>query len=224
MAKLKKFVDNGAILVGVEPYYDRHRHTILKFEETKDIVKFTPLDIVDGLKVVELPTKEFYDMYKPIPNYPIAKAIQVFLEYAKVLGATKEVMELFGKIVPITDEMIKTAISKRKVEPKIDTEQSKKLKKEVRKESAKTTQEKPVKKSVEKSTPKAKSTKTGEPKISAAQMFKDLIMAGELTDDAIFKKVQDAFNLDDNKRGYVKWYRNNLIKSGVNPPTVKGIK
>ncbi len=217
MAKSKKSVDNGVIMVGVEPYYDRHRHTILKFEETKDAVKFTPLDIVDGLKVVELPTKEFYDMYKPIPNYPITKAIQVFLEYAKTLGATKEVMELFAKITTVTDEVIKVATTKRRTEePKIVVEKSKK-------ELKKVAQEKPTKQAVEKRPVKPKQANP-DGKKSAAQTFKDLIMEGKLTDDEIFKKVQEEFNLDDSKRGYVKWYRNNLIKSGITPPTLKGVK
>jgi len=56
------------------------------------------------------------------------------------------------------------------------------------------------------------------PDSSAASMFKTLIMEGKLADDQIFKKVADKFNLDDSKRGYVKWYRNYLQKKGQNPP------
>ena len=63
---------------------------------------------------------------------------------------------------------------------------------------------------------------TGEKKPSAANMFKDLIMEGKLTDDQIFAKVQKEFGLDDNKRSYVKWYRNDLTKKGMNPPAAKG--
>jgi predicted DsbA family dithiol-disulfide isomerase len=57
---------------------------------------------------------------------------------------------------------------------------------------------------------------------SAAQMFKDLIMEGKLTDDKIFEKVAAQFGLDEKKRGYVKWYRNDLRKKGMNPPEPKG--
>ena len=46
-------------------------------------------------------------------------------------------------------------------------------------------------------------------------------MEGKLTDDQIFAKVQKEFNLDDNKRSYVKWYRNDLNKKGMNPPAAK---
>jgi len=52
-------------------------------------------------------------------------------------------------------------------------------------------------------------------------MFKDLIMEGKHTDDQIFAKVQAAYNLDEKKRSYVKWYRNALTKEGKNPPDAK---
>lgn len=55
-------------------------------------------------------------------------------------------------------------------------------------------------------------------KPSASSMFCELIMAGELTDDEIFAKVQAAFGLDDGKKSYTKWYRNDLRKKGKNPP------
>ena len=72
--------------------------------------------------------------------------------------------------------------------------------------------------------PAAKPVKAGEKKPSAAQMFQDLIMAGKLTDDQIFEKVQAEFGLDEKKRGYVKWYRNHLKKQGANPPEAKVAK
>ncbi len=53
---------------------------------------------------------------------------------------------------------------------------------------------------------------------SAASMFKELIMAGKLTDDQIFAEVQRAFSVADSKRSYVGWYRNHLAKEGHNPP------
>lgn len=66
--------------------------------------------------------------------------------------------------------------------------------------------------------------KSGEekaPRESASQMFCDLIMAGNLTDDKIFEKVQTKFGLDDKKRSYVAWYRNKLTKNGKKPPAAK---
>ena len=52
-------------------------------------------------------------------------------------------------------------------------------------------------------------------------MFKELIISGELTDDKIFEQVKAQFGLDDSKRSYVAWYRNNLRKKGVKVPDGK---
>lgn len=62
---------------------------------------------------------------------------------------------------------------------------------------------------------------TGEKRETAAALFQELIMAGTLTDDKIFAKVKDKFDLDDNKRSYVAWYRNKLTKDGKKPPAAK---
>ena len=61
-----------------------------------------------------------------------------------------------------------------------------------------------------------------ERKATAGTMFKELILAGQLTDDQIFAAVQKEYGLDDGKRGYVKWYRNDLKKKGSNPPEALG--
>lgn len=68
-----------------------------------------------------------------------------------------------------------------------------------------------------------KSGKKGDaaPRESAAGMFCELIMAGNLTDDKIFEKVRVKFGLDDKKRSYVAWYRNKLKKDGKKPPEAK---
>jgi hypothetical protein len=62
---------------------------------------------------------------------------------------------------------------------------------------------------------------------SASSRFKELIMANgsakkPLTDEEIFAKVAAEFNLDDSKKGYVAWYRNDLKKKGENPPDPVG--
>jgi hypothetical protein len=62
----------------------------------------------------------------------------------------------------------------------------------------------------------AKAEKTATP--SAASRFRELIMAGKQTDDAIFDTVAKEFNLDEKKRVYVSWYRKDLEKKGLNPP------
>lgn len=87
----------------------------------------------------------------------------------------------------------------------------------------------PTEKEIEMAKAKAKAKaakqakKTGEkvPRESAAQMFKDLIMEGKKTDDQIFAAVKAKFKLDDKKRSYVAWYRNQLSKDGQKPPAAK---
>lgn len=71
---------------------------------------------------------------------------------------------------------------------------------------------------VAKTDTKAKAPAAGR---SAADAFRELIRAGKLTDDAIFAKVQAEFQLDDKKRGYVSWYRNDLRKKGEKVPDAK---
>lgn len=82
-------------------------------------------------------------------------------------------------------------------------------------------QAKPVKAASAPTAPKAaklKTVPTGQPKRTSAAAFRELIMAGKLTDDKIFASVQAEFGLSDDKKSYVKWYRNELTKKGLSPP------
>lgn len=82
--------------------------------------------------------------------------------------------------------------------------------------------EKAAKKAAEQAAKPPKAPKVaGEPKVrkpSASALFCSLIMEGKLTDAQIFAEVQKVFGLDDGKKGYTKWYRNDLRKKGKNPP------
>ncbi len=50
--------------------------------------------------------------------------------------------------------------------------------------------------------------------LSAASRFRDLILQGKLDDDSIFATVKAEYGLEDKKRPYVAWYRNELIRKG----------
>lgn len=63
--------------------------------------------------------------------------------------------------------------------------------------------------------PKPESQGPGSDYKNASQMFRDLILKGGKTDDDIFKAVKERFGLDDSKRNYVGWYRNELKKKGL---------
>lgn len=199
--------------VGV--YYDHQRRTCLLVSDGEQ-VEYIPLDISDGFQVHSTTLASFSQRYTKMPDYPLDKAAQLYLNYALAVGATNEVIDHLSKIISVTDEDRKMATSKRAAAP------AKPAKKEVvekpaRKRRAKKTETAPIEKPARKR--RAKSTSTEY--TSAAQMFQGLIMDGKLTDDEIFSQVQKAFGLDDKKRSYVTWYRNNLIKKGANPPEAR---
>lgn len=199
---------------------DFNRRTCLELFRDDDHVHHIPLSVDDGLQVVKLSHEEFDRKFKPLENYPAEKAAKLYAEYSQHLGATKEAMQQLAKLCPILDKEIEMATAK-----KAANATTKDAKAATAKANAKT---QPAAKSAAKPAAKAAPAKPakqpaakGEKRESAAQMFQDLIMAGKLTDDKIFEKVQEKFGLDEKKRGYVKWYRNHLKKQGANPPEAK---
>jgi len=190
---------------------DRQRHTCIELSRQDGTVKFIPLSI-EGLEVQEMSAERFDKIWSPRIDYPADRAAKLYAGYAADLGGSLEAMQALATIIPLSQPEISMATTKKKAA-------------EAAKPAAKkTAAPKADTKAAAKKTaaPKAAKESTGERKPSAAQMFKDLIMEGKKTDDQIFAAVQKAFNLDDNKRGYVKWYRNDLTKKGLNPPAAKG--
>lgn len=205
----------NAVASSIGVYRDHQARTCLLVEDGEQ-VKFIPLDISDGFHVHETTKASFDQRYKLMPEYPMDKAAQLYLNYCLAVGATDEVIDQLSQFISITDEDRKVATSKRAAAP------AKPAKKEVvekpaRKRRVKKTETAPVEKPARKRRVKSTSTEY----TSAAQMFQGLIMEGKLTDDEIFSQVQEAFGLDDKKRSYVTWYRNNLTKKGMNPPVAK---
>lgn len=202
---------------GIIPCYDRQRRTCIQVERTSTHVKYIPLDVNEGLQVLTATANEFDQRYEPMVNYPAEKACQLFLNYSQTIGATKEALGYLGQIVNVSKQEADMATTKKTAatEKAAATKTAAKKAAPVTKPAAKSAPAKTAK-------PAAKpAAKTGEKKMSAAQMFQDLIMQGKLTDDQIFEKVQAQFGLDEKKRGYVKWYRNHLKKQGANPPEAK---
>lgn len=207
MVKVKKTVEtSGRVLV------DFSQHTVIELERTEDKVRYIPFDGENGLRILEMKIANFDKTYKPLPDYPVERAAKLYLSYAGHLGATLEAMTHLGKFTKITQGEI--AMATNKTTP---------AKKEPAKKSSRKVEEstKPTKTAAKVSDKKPVKAATSDKKHSAAQMFKDLIMEGKLTDQQIFHKVQAEFNLDDSRAGYVAWYRNNLQKSGHNPPPTK---
>jgi len=198
--------------------YDRQRRTCLEVDRCAGDVRYIPLNTAQGLEVLDLSAKEFDSRYMPMIDYPADRATQLYLGYAQTIGATTEALEYLGKVITITKQEHDMATSKKKAiqaaTEKAKEAAEKKTAKAAKKATGKPAADKPVK-AVKAATAK------GEKRETAAQLFQDLIMAGKLTDAQIFAKVQEKFGLDDNKRGYVNWYRKHLEKNGKKPPTAK---
>lgn len=201
---------------------DFNRHTCIEVSRQAGLVKYIPLNIA-GMELLEMNSSEFDRTYSQLNDYPVEKAAQLYAEYAAQLGGTKEAMQALATFVPLTPKEIEMATTKKAASAAAKTETAAKAK--AAKPAAKTavTKETKAKAPAPAKTTKAPAAKkeAGEKKPSAANMFKDLIMEGKLTDDQIFAKVQKEFGLDDNKRSYVKWYRNDLTKKGMKPPAAK---
>ena len=204
---------------GIVPCYDRQRRTCIQVERTGAHVKYIPLDVSEGLRVVTATVREFDQRYEPMVDYPVEKACQLFLNYSRTIGATKEALDYLGQVINVSKQEFEMATKKQQAAPQSEEKQTTKSRREAN-GAEKPTTTKPTKAAAA----KAPAAKAGEKKPSAAQMFQDLIMQGNLTDDQIFEKVQAEFGLDEKKRGYVKWYRNYLKKQGMNPPEPKAPK
>jgi hypothetical protein len=208
---------------------DRQRHTCIEIFRKDGLVHCIPLNI-EGLEVVQMNEDSFNSVYKPLSDYPVVKAARLYAAYAADIGGSKEAMKALSSIHPLSSQEIEMATAKKTAAKAVEKETKATKKVAVEKPAkaapvkvakaapAKVAKAAPAK--VAKAAP-AKKVATGEKTHSAANMFKDLIMEGKLTDDQIFAKVQKEFNLDDNKRSYVRWYRNDLTKKGMNPPEAK---
>lgn len=173
---------------------DYQGRTCIQVKRDIATVTFIPID-VSGFHLTYLDAKKFDERFRPIEKYPVKKACEHYLRYAVEYGATQDVLDHLGRVVTITEEQ--STMAKKNLASKSEAAGS-------------TTSS------------KGKSVKQpGEKRESASNLFKQLIMEGKLTDDAIFAKVKEKFGLDDKKRGYVAWYRNHLKKEGKNPPEAK---
>lgn len=200
---------------------DHQRRTCIELDRDNEQVRFVALDVENGLNVGLAPPKEFDARFKPLADYPIGKAAQLYVEYARNLGATEQVMRALGKLTPVTHEDIEMATKKKAARvataPKTGAAKKAPAKKAATKKEAPAKETKAVKKAPAK---KAAGEKTGRGP-TAASRFQELIMEGKKTDDQIFAVVQKEFGLDDSKKSYVKWYRNYLDKQGKKPPAAK---
>lgn len=190
--------------------FDSERRTCLVVSQDNDVTKFIPLETENGLIVCSTSTKQFEARFKTVPNHSLSRGAAIYARYAIEIGASNEVMSFLRNFTPITPQEVAMATNR-----KNQNEADKTSKQEASKAKAK---KQPAAKPEKVAKPKAAAAAvkpSGEKKLTASTMFKELIMEGKLTDDKIFEKVQAKFGLDDSKRNYVKWYRNDLKKKGV---------
>lgn len=217
---------NTASAPAIVPCHDNQRRTCIQVERVNGHVKYIPLDVGIGLEVQSMSADVFDQRFAPMVNYPVEKACQLYLGYSQNIGASKEALDFLGQVISISKQEFEMATTKKAAAPAEEKRTASRRATNGTKEPAKagrrTTD--PVVEAPKAKAAKAPAKKDGEKRESAAQMFQDLIMAGKLTDDQIFEKVQEKFGLDEKKRGYVKWYRNHLKKQGKNPPEPKVAK
>ena len=216
---------NTASVPAIVPCHDHQRRTCIQVERVNGHVKYIPLDVGTGLEVQTMGVDVFDQRFTPMVNYPAEKACQLYLGYSQNIGASKEALDYLGQVISISKQEFTMATAKKAAPPadaKTPARRASNGKPTPAKAGRRTTD--PVVAPAKEPKAKAAPAKAGEKKMSAAQMFQDLIMAGKLTDDQIFEKVQAEFGLDEKKRGYVKWYRNHLKKNGKNPPEPKVAK
>lgn len=188
--------------------HDHQRRTAIVFDDDGETVSFIPLSYENGLEVESLSVDAFAVLYPTVmADYPVERAATLYVQYSHSIGASDDALEVLGRFIKLTKKDIEMA-----------------TKKPAAKAAAKTAKGAPAKKTTAKAAKAAPAAK-GEakaPRESAAAMFKELIMAGNLTDAKIFEKVSTKFGLDEKKKTYVAWYRNKLTKDGANPPAAKG--
>ena len=179
---------------------DSERRTCIEVSRMDGVVQYIPLETT-GLDLLETSAQSFDARYKMhVTDHPADHAAKLYVRFAKELGASREAVNCLAHLTPISTQEANMAVARRnKLEEQKTTKPTK---------PTKVKAEKPAKVKKER----------GE---TAASMFRRLIMTGKLTDDKIFQQVQEKFGLDDSKRGYVTWYRNDLTKKGENPPTAK---
>lgn len=209
-------------------YADHQRRTAILLKAEEGQATYIPL-LIEGFELNTMSQQEFNRQFYLMEDYPVEKAAKLYAGYAADLGGSLEAMQALASITTLSAKEIEMATAKKAAAAaKTTATKTAAAKGKAAPAAKKATTAKPVPVKEAKGKPvpaagkEAKAPKAAaEKKPSASQMFKDLIMAGKKTDDQIFAEVQKAFNLDDSKKSYVKWYRNDLTKKGMNPPAAK---
>lgn len=210
--------------VGPTVCADHNRRISLEISRIDGTVIHIPL-MSSTFDTVTEDASSFDQRFTPVEGYPAERAARLFVEYAQHTGATNAAIHELGRLTTITKQEKEIMVAKAKTvaDKKPAAAKTKVKEKTAPKEKGgvKIAAKKAVAKGKQPAALKAAKEKSGP---TAATRFRELIMAGKLTDDQIFATVQKEFGLDDKKRTYVAWYRNDLVKKGEKPPTAKEAK
>lgn len=218
-------------------YQDRQRRTCIVVDADNEDYSLVKLDTSLGLRISTMPVDQFEDAFTEIEGYPIHKAIEQYVEFARYCGATQDVVDKFNYILDAEEKKgVDVKLTRLKLQqvklldgkaakapsakpaddtPPWDDEPSVDNPKQTKK--GKTAMARQPKASVKVPSNSA-TTNTGsikQPRRTAASAFKDLILTGQYSDDEIFATVQKEFGLDDSKRSYVAYYRRELKNKGL---------
>lgn len=197
----QKIVFPSGQVLPFKVYTDWNANSCIELHRDNGFIFFIALVPGKKMEKQSAAARAFEGDWKPLTRYPAAKAAQFYLDYASlgVVSAEKAALNCLKQIInPTEEDMTEEAKTEKKAKaPKKDKAPKKAAKGKAAKKEGK--------------------TREG----SAAATFKELILKGTLTDDQIFAQAQKKHGLDDSKRSYVAWYRNNLRKSGVKVPDAK---
>ena len=199
-------------------YVDRQGRTAVVTKVSGNRVEYVPLVTEEPLEGQLAEDSDFLERYKLIDDYPPQRAVDIMVGFTVFTGMTEQAARWLGRVAEIKPDELSKSLAAAST-PRATKSKDKRHKSDgVR---VKEVEDKPLAKPAPKRaartepTAKAPVDKGGKkPRHSAAQMFKDLILEGKLTDDQIFEAVQKEFGLSDDKRRYVNGYRGTLIREG----------
>jgi hypothetical protein len=183
---------------------DHQGRTCLRLKDELQTTSFIPMGISNGFQVETTSTESFTQRFQPLPDYPILRACQLYFQYCRRVGATKEVLSHLGTMIEISEADHLEIITKRDgIKEKSSAAKNTgtpKVKKSAKVPVATTERKRPV-------------SKSGKYP-SASAMYQALLIEGKLDDKALFAEVQKDFGLPDKSSTHVAWYRNKLKRAG----------
>lgn len=187
-------------------------HSCIVIEHTKKTIIFVTLYDMQEigsprcLRLLEATPEEFNQWYKRA-DYPAERLAEIYLQFGITLGATPKALSALGRFIHIFDYEFDQAVRVYSDAQPIPEEKVISSKNKLRNG--------PVVSGLSGIKAARATRKPEHKKETAAQLFRELLLDGELTDDEIFKRVQKKFGLDGKKRSYVTTYRRQLVKKGL---------